>query len=346
MLQAPTNTASLACSPDAESLLPEVYALLADVTALPDVDRDYRRVLRKVLEAAQASEQAGHPLTLLPLLTCQTAGGDPRSALPVAAAWRALHIAAKLLDDVEDGDVARISAVPTDPPRVINLATGFIMAANLALARLATTGDEHLWYTLHPDFSHTVLRMAGGQHTDLGPHTVFDLETYFRITAAKSGAFFALAACAGARCATEEPNLLARYDRFGYNVGILIQLADDLHGFRRSGKGGDLAAGRRTLPVLYALAVASPPKQAQLEELLAHASIDPEAEAQARQLILALGGEIYLQAEMARYRRRAWAALGPERDVGPTPGALHGWLSGLIGEGGIACAGTANHGHR
>lgn len=328
-----------------EHLLEEVYALLADVTTLPDVDPDYVHALHTVLEAARASEQAGHPLALLPLLTCQAAGGDPQPALPVAAAWRALHIAAKLLDDVEDGDVACISADPSDPPRVINLATGFIMVANLALARLATPGNEHLWYTLHHDFSHTVLRMAGGQHTDLGQHTAFDLEEYFRITAAKSGAFFALAARAGARCATEEPNLLARYDRFGYNVGILIQLADDLHGFRRSGKRGDLAAGRRTLPVLYALAVASPPEQAQLEELLAHVSIDPEAEAQVRQLIVALGGEIYLQAELVRYRRRAWAALGPERDAGPPAGSLHGWLRGLIGERGIACAEGANHGH-
>jgi len=111
---------------NAGHLLPEVYALLAGVLSLPDVDGDYTRALHTVLDAAQASEQSGFPLTLLPLLTCRAAGGDPRQALPVAAAWRSLHIAAKLLDDVEDGDVARISAAPTDPPRVINLATGFI----------------------------------------------------------------------------------------------------------------------------------------------------------------------------------------------------------------------------
>jgi hypothetical protein len=62
---------------DAEHLLPEVYALLTDVLSVPDVDRGYTRALRTVLDAAQASEQAGFPLTFLPLLTCQAAGGNP-----------------------------------------------------------------------------------------------------------------------------------------------------------------------------------------------------------------------------------------------------------------------------
>lgn len=325
-----------------KSLLGEVYVLLADLMALPDVGHNYRQLLREVLEAARGSEQAGHPLSLLPILACQAAGGDPELAIPVAAAWRALHIAAKLLDDVEDGDVDRISTSSINPPRVINLATGFIMIANLALARVAASGNDHLWRVLHFDFSHTVLRMASGQHTDLGSHTAFDVEEYFRIIAAKSGAFFALAARAGAHCATEQPDLLARYDHFGYNVGILIQLADDLHGFRQSGRQGDLAAGRRTLPVLYALAVTPPPQRAYLESLLTRAPTDAAAEAAARHLIVALGGEVYLQAEIIRYYRRAWAALESFKEVDFASKPLYDWLICLIGGENSACAKLAN----
>jgi len=314
---------------DAERLLPDVYALLADVLSVPDVDSDYTRALRTVLDAAQASEQAGFPLTLLPLLTCQAAGGNPRQALPVAAAWRALHIAAKLLDDVEDGDVARMSTAPTDPPRVINLATGFIAAASLALAQLAADGNGQLWHTLHHDFSRTVLQVAGGQHADLSQESTLDLDGYGQIMAAKSGACFALAARAGARCATHDETQIARYDRFGYNVGILIQIADDLYGFRQPAGQGDLAAGRRTLPILYALAVASPPERARLERLLARAVADAGAEAEARQLIAALGAVAYLLAEMARYRRRALAVLEPGSEADPACRPLRDWLARL-----------------
>ncbi|MFQ6102641.1 MAG: polyprenyl synthetase family protein [Anaerolineae bacterium] len=316
----------------------EVYALLASVLSVPEVDGDYTRALRTVLDDAQGSEQAGFPLALLPLLTCQAAGGDPRQALPVAAAWRALHIAAKLLDDVEDGDVARMSAAPTDPPRVINLATGFITAAGLALAQLAADGDERLWHTLHHDFGRTVLQMAGGQHADLSQRNTLDrsaersrrsLDGYRQIMAAKSGACFALAARAGARCATLDEAQIARFDRFGYHVGILIQIADDLHGFRQPAGEGDLAAGRRTLPTLYALAVASPPERARLERLLARASSDAQAEAEAQQLIAALGAVAYLLAEIARYRRRALAVLESGSEADPACKSLRDWLTRL-----------------
>ena len=266
--------------------------------------------------------------------------------MPVVAAWRALHVAARLLDDVEDGDVARISAAPTDPPRVINLATGFITVAGLALAQLAANGDGGLWHTLHQDFSRTVLQMAGGQHADLSRRKALNrsaergstelaevsrrsLDGYCQIVAAKSGGCFALAARAGARCATQDPAQIARFDRFGYNGGILIQIADDLYGFRRPAGEGDLAAGRRTLPVLYALAVASPLERARLERLLARASANAGAEEEARQLVAALGAVAYLLAEMARYRRRALAVLEPGSKAGPACKPLRDWLAHL-----------------
>jgi len=312
-----------------ERLLPQVYEFLVDVLRMPNVDDDYGRALCTVLDAAQTSEQTGFPFTLLPFLTCQAAGGDPHQALPVAAAWRALHIAAKLLDDVEDGDVVRLSAAPTDPPRVINLATGFMTAATLALAQMAPAGEQQLWQTLHRDFGRTVLQMAGGQHADLGRQRPLDLGGYYQIMAAKSGAFFALATRAGARCATQDSTQIARYDRFGYNVGILIQIADDLDGFHKPIGQGDLAAGHRTLPVFYALAAAPPQERDQLERLLARAPADPQAEMEARQQIVALGAEAYLSLEIARHRHRALAALETEGKADSACEPLRDWLARL-----------------
>jgi geranylgeranyl pyrophosphate synthase len=172
--------------PSAIELLPEVYELLSDVVKTPAVHGDYGRTLLRVLDAAQLSEKEGVSLTLLPLLACQAAGGSPKRAIPVAAAWRALHIAAKLLDDVEDG---ALTLLPLDPASVLNVATGFIALANLALARLARDYDEvdkSLWYSLQIEGRKTILRMAGGQDADLS-HAALDLEHYFQIMADKSG---------------------------------------------------------------------------------------------------------------------------------------------------------------
>lgn len=305
--------------PLAIELLPEVYQLLSDVVSTSAVHGDYVQTLLRVLEEAQLSEQKGASLALFPLFACQAAGGSPQRAIPVAAAWRALHIAAKLLDDVEDG---ALTLLPLEPARVVNVASGFMTLANLALARLARDYDERLWHSLQIEFSQTILRMAGGQDADLS-HLALDLEHYFEIMADKSGSFFALAARAGARCATLDQSLLAQFESFGYNLGILIQIADDLVDMYQV--GGDLAgAGKRTLPVVYALTVAKGAQLEELSELLAakRASTDVQAEAALRKLLVGLGAEMYLKVEMARYKSRALAAIAKI----PTACPLRDWL--------------------
>jgi geranylgeranyl pyrophosphate synthase len=309
-----------------EALRPEIYTLLAAIVNQADVDQGYCETLQRVLDTAQIAERLGFCYTALPLLTCQAAGGQPCQAIPVAAAWRALHIAAQLLDDVEDGDVASMSTALTDAAHVINLATGFIVVANNALLRLPPT----LWRMLQNDFNHTILRMAGGQHADLNRHALLDIETYFQLMAAKSGSFFALAARAGAHCATSDQIQIAKFEQFGYNVGILIQVTDDLADFRKPIGTGSLAAGRHTLPVVYALNVASPAERDRLMQLLAAVSVDKEAESQARQLLVALGAEVYLRAEATNHRNQALATITESATIVSASGKpLRDWLAGL-----------------
>jgi len=310
-----------------EQLIPLVYELLWEIGARSDADTGYIQALGKLIEAARVSEQQGISLTMLPLLTCQACGGEMASAVPVAAAWRALQIAAKLLDDAEDGDVTRMATAPSDFARIINLATGFIAIAGLALDRLPT----ELSRALHSDFNATILRTAGGQHIDISSQAALDLEQCFQLMGAKSGTCFALAARAGARCATTDPARLERYEQLGYNIGILIQIIDDLEGLHQPPGMSDLATGHHTLPVVFSFSVAAPGDQAHLKQLLALAPTDREAEAQAHELIHALGGEVYLRAEMARYRYQALASLtDPVPTHASPPPALATWLDAFF----------------
>lgn len=308
------------------SALPQVYALLADVIDLPDVDPEYLAALHRALDAAEDSERAGVTFTALPLLACQAAGGQPHLALPAAAAWRALHIAVQLIDDLGRDDPPGAARPPADTAQVLNLSTGFVVAANLALARLPPA----LWPTLQSDFSRTILRMAGGQHADLGRRAAFDLDECFQVMAARSGGFFALSARAGAACGTTDQSQIAKYDLFGYNVGILIQIIEDLSDFHRPIGRGDLARGLRTLPALYALSVASPPERTRLDQLLTSVRVNKEAEPQARQLMVALGAEVYLRAETTHYRDEALSALmEPVRVVSSADRSLSEWLEAI-----------------
>jgi len=239
--------------------------------------------------------------------------------MPVAAAWRSLHLAAKFLDDVEDGDDILLNEQIIPPAVAINLGTGFIAIANAVLMEWGgRNGDGALRALLGAEFNRTILQMAIGQHADITQRGQVDLESYRQVMAAKSGNFFLLGSWAGARLATEDETALSHYESFGYNLGMMLQLNDDLKDFRQTGSQGDIAAGQYTFPIVYALSVASPLEKKRLQGLLAKAETDETAEREAKTLVRQLGGEVYLLAEILRYRRRAMAALdaiGAEEEI-------------------------------
>jgi geranylgeranyl pyrophosphate synthase len=276
------------------------------------------------LTAAQASEQAGMPLAppsfvLLPLLSCEVAGGAQAAAVPVASAWRAIHIAAKLLDDVEDGDISGSSV-----PGAINLATGFFAAAGLALLRL----DPHAQAAVLPLFYGTILRMSSGQHRDINDLT-HDLHAYEQLLADKSGSFFGLAALAGAACATSAERCKSLLHTFGFNLGIYLQIVDDHLDWHRPDTT-DLALGRATLPICYLRSVGTEAERQRLQQLidaaLAGGPEGGQAHADVRRLAADTGADAYTFAEMARYKGRALAALDELDFLDLHTGPLREWF--------------------
>jgi geranylgeranyl pyrophosphate synthase len=92
-------------------------------------------------------------------------------------------------------------------------------------------------------------------------------------------------------------------------LGVLIQIADDWADLWPGEGVSDLARGRKTLPVLYALRVAPPGRRERLMTWLNEARCSSSAEAEARAEIIRLGGLHYVLAEAQVHRRRAWDAL-------------------------------------
>jgi geranylgeranyl pyrophosphate synthase len=210
------------------------------------------------------------------------------------------------------------------------VSTRLIFVAQRALSGLPRLGVPlPLSLSSLDDFGRTVLCMCAGQHADLAAQNATDLslEQYRAIVAAKSGGFFALACRAAAMLGAEDTKV-ARYAEFGYNLGMLVQISDDLVGLWESGQRNDLAAGQQTLPILYALSVADLKQQAILRELLLQAPDDASAEAEARQIIIALGAPAYLLVEAQVHRRRAKDALQATGQFNPA----YDQLSALVDE--------------
>ena len=116
--------------------------------------------------------------------------------------------------------------------------------------------------------------------------------------------------------------LMARLRRFGEVVGLAFQLADDLIDIAsesgETGKtpGTDLREGKRTLPVLNALASTNP-ADAELQDLLRSDLKEPERLERALELLRVHPGMAAAREETLEVGRRATASLDalPDSDA-------------------------------
>ncbi|HEX6289767.1 MAG TPA: polyprenyl synthetase family protein [Herpetosiphonaceae bacterium] len=257
----------------------------------------------------------------LSIFSCQAAGGVLEGALPVTAAWQVLHIAAKLFDDVEDGDA-------DDPAADVNIASALLSLVPLLLERLVEhdlplAQIQRLTHGAH----RAVMLASAGQHADLlaGSRDAaeVDPDRWLAIARAKSGALLAWAAWAGASVAGAQGAALDRYYAYGEYLGVLLQIADDFVGIWQPERASDLTTRRLSLPVCYALSVAPPHERAALRELLERSTGQAaNNQAAARQRLIDLGAQAYMVVIARIYQQHALEALRSIDPVGSTTGQL------------------------
>jgi len=291
-------------------IIPQVYDYLSDTITASQSALPYTQTLLRILNKYRESNLAA---IILPLLACQAAGAEPILATP-AAAWRALHLAAHILDDVEDGDTSFWGNGESTSSQLINIATGFIAVANLSLMRASAFISLAQQRTLLQSFNRITMQMAGGQYIDILPTKIHDMSAYFHYIGDKSGTFFALAIFSGAVCAAVDDNTSNRYYKFGYNLGIIVQLLNDLVGFYTEDGHCDLVTGKYTLPVLFVEETAPESIQSTLQAILPKALHTQEARQQVRAIVKEQGGDAYMFAEITRYHALAINCLSPNDD--------------------------------
>lgn len=261
----------------------------------------------------QAKKKAKWPYAYLPFWTRQLIGEVEETAVTLAVSWNFLHLSAHLFDDIADEGFAMGPQGQLPPGEGVNLATTFLFLAQTALDSLsASTFPLAAAWELRQQLNRMVLQMCVGQHQDLValPNPDADQALYWQIAAAKSGNFFGWACQAGAWVDGDLEIASAACAQFGYNLGLLLQIMDDWHDLYTPGGGvSDLAHGKRTLPVLYALTVATPAQKQVLQELLSEIPVDAVRETAVRQIIIELGGLQYVLVQAQIHRQRAQTAL-------------------------------------
>ncbi|MDX1997431.1 MAG: polyprenyl synthetase family protein [Thermoanaerobaculia bacterium] len=284
--------------------------------------------------AAEVAGQFGRhslpPPVLLPLASAAAVGGDPARAVGVAAAFSFLLLSVRWFDDTQDRDRDDALCVRLGPARATNLAAG---ALNLAWSTLAA--DSALPRSVLAAFGQETTAIARGQDDDLLGLEAVSFEAYWRRMVDKTGAGFALACRLGALAGRDEPAPVAVLARFGRHLGTMVQILDDLDGAFHPNGIGDLASGKVTLPVLYALQAEHAGSE-ELGEIVRRGQLAAQA-GRVRELLDGTDTREFLVWSAFEERDRAFAelaTLGPATDEITALGraALEAIAAGLIAD--------------
>jgi geranylgeranyl pyrophosphate synthase len=213
----------------------------------------FRESLEAVFRDRLALREKGTPWFMLPIFTCEALGGDVERAHHVAAGLEIGRIAAGCLDEWQDHDTEDALWQAIGPEQTVSLAVGMIALSLLAVAHLAKLGVQPASVlALQWEFELALLRMTEGQHADLSDDLALD--DYETVAGAKSGALLRLGCRAGTLVAGASAEIAGCYGEFGYRLGILAQVWNDVRGLAGV-LGKKDAEHRRALPILAALAV-------------------------------------------------------------------------------------------
>ncbi len=177
----------------------------------------------------------------------ELAGGKGRAPLELAGCVEALHLGSLIIDDIEDDSPRRRGAPSlhklTGVPLALNAGNFLYFFPSLLLARLQLDRDVEL--SLRNAMDRAILHCHYGQALDLSLR-VTDLRrreipnVALSVTRLKTGSLLQLAAEIGAIAARGEEERVSRLAKLGCELGIALQMLDDLTGItsvRRCHKG-------------------------------------------------------------------------------------------------------------
>ncbi len=194
---------------------------------------------------------------MLILLMAKNYGDVQDTTLHAAVGLELLHTASLVHDDVVDESEERrgqASVNATYNNKVAVLVGDYLLST--ALLHVAYTGNGTIIQNL-AELGRTlaqgeILQLSNIQNTEISE------DVYYDVIKMKTAALFESCASIGAMSAGASSEEVEKAKLFGRNLGIIFQIRDDIFDYYESkeiGKptGNDMAEGKLTLPVIYAL---------------------------------------------------------------------------------------------
>ena len=194
---------------------------------------------------------------ILILLLAKNYGVVSQTTLHSAVGLELLHTASLVHDDVVDESEERrgqASVNATYNNKVAVLVGDFLLST--ALLHVSFTNNP----TIIQNLAELGRTLARGEILQLSniQNTVISEDVYYDVIKMKTAALFESCAGIGAMSAGASAEEVEKAKLFGQNLGIIFQIRDDIFDYYESGEigkptGNDMAEGKLTLPVIYAL---------------------------------------------------------------------------------------------
>ncbi|MFC2492661.1 MAG: polyprenyl synthetase family protein [Prevotella sp.] len=281
-----------------------IHTELQDFIALFDESLTHKDgLLGQALEHVRA--KGGKRMRpILILLMTKSFGKVTSVAQYAAVGLELLHTASLVHDDVVDESGERRGQASVNASynnKVAVLVGDYILST--ALLNIARTNDCDIVCDL-AELGRTLSNGEILQLTNIA-NTNFSEEVYFEVIRQKTAALFEACAVIGAKAGGADRQAVEAARAFGRNVGIIFQIRDDIFDYYQSadlGKptGNDMAEGKLTLPVLYALNTTGDSQMAALARKVKARNVSAEEIAQLVEFTKNNGGIAYAEQKMAQ----------------------------------------------
>lgn len=279
-----------------------IHTELKDFIALFDESLTHKDgLLGQALEHVRA--KGGKRMRpILILLMTKSFGKVTSVAQYAAVGLELLHTASLVHDDVVDESGERRGQASVNASynnKVAVLVGDYILST--ALLNIARTNDCDIVCDL-AELGRTLSNGEILQLTNIA-NTNFSEEVYFEVIKQKTAALFEACAVIGAKAGGADRKAVEAARAFGRNVGIIFQIRDDIFDYYQSadlGKptGNDMAEGKLTLPVLYALNTTGNSQMAALARKVKARNVSAEEIAQLVEFTKNNGGIAYAEQKM------------------------------------------------
>ena len=271
---------------------------------------------------------------MLILLIAKNFGDVTDVTLRSAIGLELLHTASLVHDDVVDESSQRrgqASVNATYDNKVAVLVGDYILST--ALLNVAMTGSKEIVAYL-ARLGQTLSNGEILQLTNISNQVISE-QVYYDVIRQKTAALFEACAGIGTLSVGASPEVVEEAKRFGSNIGMIFQIRDDIFDYYESpeiGKptGNDMAEGKLTLPVIYAVNNSHDPAIRQLAYKVKDQTVTPDEIATLVAYAKEHGGIEYAVSRMREFYTQAQEFIDKYVEKQDVRQALQAYLDFMI----------------